>query len=90
MSDHHYPLLVRYQVPGIRVAKAETDCVPRLKESHMPPVRLSVSHDFKYASDVRDRQRGDPVADSTGYIKRLQLAMYKWAEETNNLKIRKF
>ena len=56
----------------------------------MPPVRLSVSQGFKYASAVRDRQRGDPVTDSRGYIKRLQLAMYKWAKETNRLTFRKF
>ena len=56
----------------------------------MPPVRLSVSQGFKYASAVRDRQRGDPVTDSRGYIKRLQLAMYEWAKETNRLTIRKF
>ena len=30
------------------------------------------------------------MADSRGYIERLQKAMYKWAKETNNLKIRKF
>jgi hypothetical protein len=91
MSDHHYPLLVRYQVPGIRVAKPETDCVPRLKESHMPPIQLSVSQCHQYALAVRERQHtGDPVTDSRGYIKRLQLAMYKWAEETNRLKVRTF
>ena len=90
MSDHHYPLPVRCQVPGIRVAKPEPECVPRLKESHMPPVRLTVSQGFKYASAVRDRPPGDAVKDSRGYIERLQIAMYKWAKETNNLKIRKF
>ena len=56
----------------------------------MTPVRLSVSQGFKYASAVRDRQRGDPVTDSRGYLERLQKAMYKWAKETNNLKVRKF
>ena len=90
MSDHHYPLLVRYQVPGIRIAKPETDCVPRRMESHMPPVRLSVGQGYQYALAVRERQRGDPVTDSRGYIKRLQLPMYKWAKETNRLKIRTF
>ena len=30
------------------------------------------------------------MADSRGYIKRLQLAMYKWAKERNRLKIRTF
>ena len=43
LSDHHYPLLMRYQVPGIRVEKPEKQCVPRLKEGHMLPVRLSVN-----------------------------------------------
>ena len=90
MSDHHYPLLVRYQVPGIRVAKPEAECVPRLKESHMPPVRLTVSQGFKHACAVDDKPRGDPVKDSRGYIERLQMALYKWAKETNNLKVRKF
>ena len=56
----------------------------------MPPVRLTVSQGFKYTSAVRGTPRGDPVADSGGYIERLQKAMYKWAKETNNLKIRKF
>ena len=56
----------------------------------MPPVRLTVSQGFKYASAVRNRRQGDPVTDSRGYIERLQVAMYKWAKETNNLKIRKF
>ena len=59
-------------------------------ESHMPPVRLSVSQGYQYALAVRERQLGDPVTDSRGYIKRLQLAMYKWAKETNRLKIRTF
>ena len=90
MSDHHYPLLVRYQVPGVRVAKPESECVPQLTEWHMLLVQLTVSQGFQYAFAVWSGDQGDPVADSRGYIECLQMAMYKWAEETANLKIRKF
>ena len=56
----------------------------------MLPVHLSADQRNSYATEVYDRERGDPVSDSRGFIKRLQVAMYAWAEDRNKVKDRQF
>ena len=56
----------------------------------MLPVRLSADQGHSYASEVYSRDRGDPVSGSRGFITRLQLAMYEWANDRNKVKDRQF
>ena len=90
LSDHHYPLLLVVHVPAIRVNKPGAGYNPRMTESHMLPVRLPADQRHSYASEVYSRDRGDPVSDSRGFIKRLQLAIYEWADDRNKVKDRQF
>ena len=56
----------------------------------MLPVRLSADQRHIYASELYSRDRGNPVTDSRGFITRLQLAMYEWANDRNKVKDRQF
>ena len=90
LSDHHYPLLILVHVPAVRVGKPGTECFPRLAEAHMLPVHLTADQRNSYVTEVYNRTRGDPVSDARGFIKRLQLAMYAWADDRNKVKNRQF
>ena len=39
---------------------------------------------------MHDRDRGSPETDSRGFVRRLQMAMYKWAKDRKYTKVRRF
>ena len=90
LSDHHYPLMLMAHVPEVCVDKPEPTGWARLPEAHMAPVDLTVDQQFQYATEVHDRDRGNPETYPRGFIRRLQMAMYKWAKDRKYTKVRRF
>ena len=83
-SDHHKPLLLRISVPNPPVDKPVSLCELRLPQYHLPPVTLSHEQSHAYGSAVHAAlgSEVDTAKKPELWFRRLQLAMYRWADTT--------
>ena len=75
-SDHHKPLL-------LRVVKPVSQCEAKLAEFRLPPVSLlrEQSHAYGASTHAALGSRIDPVTQLEAWLRKLHLAMYRWADD---------